>query len=158
MRALYDPLIRYFSRAVRDRTEAEDLAQDVCVRILRRGELETLDHFTAYVFQVADSVLKDRHRRRVVRHSDHEAVFDPETYRDPSPGPEQQLLARDALRTTSILLAQLPERARAVFVLRRLDGLSFAEIARRLGISVSAVEKNMARATRHLIAGARADQ
>jgi RNA polymerase sigma-70 factor (ECF subfamily) len=47
---------------------------------------------------------------------------------------------------------ELPARTRDVFVLRRLEGLPYNEIAKRLGLSVSAVEKHMLRATRHLVA------
>jgi RNA polymerase sigma factor (sigma-70 family) len=48
----------------------------------------------------------------------------------------------------------LPERTRTVFVLRRLEGQSYREISLRLGLSVSAVEKHMLRAVRHLLARA----
>jgi RNA polymerase sigma factor (sigma-70 family) len=50
------------------------------------------------------------------------------------------------------VLLELPERTRQIFVLRRLEGLSYFEIGRRLGVSVSAVEKHMQRAVRHLAA------
>ena len=49
-------------------------------------------------------------------------------------------------------LMKLPERTRAVFLLRRLEGMSYSEIAIRLGVSVSAAEKHMLRAVRHLLA------
>jgi RNA polymerase sigma-70 factor (ECF subfamily) len=47
-------------------------------------------------------------------------------------------------------LLSLPERTRTIFVLSRLEGCGYREIGSRLGISVSAVEKQMARATHHL--------
>ena len=47
-------------------------------------------------------------------------------------------------------LQELPERARTIFVLNRFEELSAAEIARRLGVSVSTVEKDMMRAIAHL--------
>lgn len=155
MSALRPALTRFFQRSVRERADAEDLVQDVFLRIVRRGEMETFEGFTNYAFLTATSVLKDRNRRSVVRHLDRHVSFEPETHSTIVPGPDRELIARDELRSTSIVLAQLPERTRSVFVLRRLDGASFAEIGVRLGISVSSAEKHMLKATRHLIAAAR---
>jgi len=55
-------------------------------------------------------------------------------------------------------LLELPERTRVVFVLRRLENLSYSEIGLRLGLSVSAVEKHMLRAVRHLATRMGADR
>ncbi len=64
------------------------------------------------------------------------------------------LAGREALRRTTQVLMELPERTRHVFILRRLERLSHQEIAVRLGLSVSAIEKHMLRASRHLLAHA----
>ena len=155
--ALRPALTRYFLRAINDRTDAEDLVQEVFLRIVRRGELDSYAGFTSYMFLTADSVLKDRNRRRVVRLAGQHVSFDPDVHTGELPSLDRELDARDELRATSTALAQLPERTRSVFTLRRLDGLSFAEIAARLGISVSAAEKHMLRAMRHLLAATRGD-
>lgn len=155
MAALRPALTRFFLRSVRNAADAEDMVQDVYLRIVRRGELESYEGLVSYAFTTADSVAKDRNRRGVVRHFDRHVPIEPEGIASEDPGPERELLARDELRATSIALAQLPERTRSVFVLRRLDGASFAEIGVRLGISLSAAEKHMLKATRHLLAAMR---
>lgn len=155
MTALRPALTRFFLRSVRETADAEDMVHDVYLRIMRRGEMETFEGFTSYAFQTADSVLKDRNRRNVVKQLDRHVPFEPEAHSTGLPGPDRELIARDELRATSIILAQLPERTRAVFVLRRLDGASFSEIGVRLGISISAAEKHMLKAMRHLVAAAR---
>jgi RNA polymerase sigma-70 factor (ECF subfamily) len=63
-------------------------------------------------------------------------------------------LAKERLRQVSEVLMALPARTRAVFLLRRVEGLRYAEIAIRLRVSVSTVEKEMARATEHLMLNA----
>lgn len=155
LEALHGPLVRYFMRSVRDRTEVDDLVQEVSLRIVRRGELDEYDKFAGYVFQTADSVLKDRHRRRVVRLVDRHVPFDADEHVVSVSGADRGLEARDELRLTSISLARMPEQTRTVFILRRLERLSFAEITVRLGISLSSAEKHMLRATRTLLADCR---
>lgn len=148
-------LLAYFVRAVSDRSEAEDLVQEVYLRIIQRGPLEHSDRLAGYVFRCADSVLKDRHRRRVVRQADRHVEFDHDVHIDAAVPVDREIIARQTLNATGVIIEQLPEMSRAVFLLRRMDELSFGEIAVRLGMSVSTAEKHMLRATRHLIARTR---
>ncbi|HJP68017.1 MAG TPA: sigma-70 family RNA polymerase sigma factor, partial [Sphingomicrobium sp.] len=60
--------------------------------------------------------------------------------------PEETLLARDELQRLGETVADMPARVREVFVLRRIEGLSQRGVAERLGISVSTVEKHLAKA------------
>lgn len=62
------------------------------------------------------------------------------------PSPDAAAVAREELRSLRAALRTLPRRARRVLLLNRLDGLSYAEIAHALGVSVSTVEKDMIRA------------
>ena len=150
--AIRGALTRYFGRHVRDRAEIDDLVQDVFLRIIKRGGSQGLENFDGYVFETAASVLNDRSRRRKVRQADRHLPFDPDLHAQSDLGPDSVLAGRQALRETTVALMELPERTRNVFVLRRLEELSYREIAHRLGLSVSAVEKHMLRAVRHLTA------
>jgi RNA polymerase sigma factor (sigma-70 family) len=67
-----------------------------------------------------------------------------------SPGVAQQVMARQELRMLEQAIAELPEGCRAVLLLRKVELLSHREIAERLGIAVSTVEKQHARALRLL--------
>ena len=144
-------LDRYFSRRLRDRGEIEDLIQEVFLRLAKRGSLEDVDKVGGYVFETASSVLNDRLRRKRSRHeADHEA-FDGQQHGDVDFSPERVLLGKEALVRATAVLLELPERTRMVFVMRRLEGMRYLDIAARLGISVSAVEKHMTRAMAHLV-------
>lgn len=151
-------LTQYFRRRVRDAAEVDDLVQEVFLRLVVRGEGEAVDHVQGYIFQTAASVLADRRRRRIVRHADDHLPFDPEEHGEADFDAEHLLLERERLRSAAVALLALPERTRAIFLLRRLDGFQYAEIATRLGISVSAVEKHMLRAAQHLLANTRDDR
>jgi RNA polymerase sigma factor (sigma-70 family) len=143
-------LIGYFRRRVKDSAEAEDLAQEVFLRMLRRGNVSALEDARAYLFETASSVLVDRARRGAVRHTrDHES-FDPQDHAGEAFPSERVFIGQEALNRASVALLELPERTRTIFVLRRLEGMRYADMAKRLGISVSAIEKHMVRAVAHL--------
>jgi RNA polymerase sigma-70 factor (ECF subfamily) len=150
-RSLRGALARYFRRRLPDANEVDDLVQEVFLRIVRRGNSQDLDRFEGYAFETAASVIKDRFRRRRVRMSASHVAFEPDLHGQTDVSPEQTVLAREALRSTTRAIMALPERTRTIFILRRLEGLSHPEIARRLGLSLSTVEKHIQRAAKHLL-------
>ena len=145
-------LTQYFRRRVHNTAEVDDLVQEVFLRLVVRGEGEAIEHVRGYIFQTAASVLADRHRRRSVRHAHDHVQFDEEVHAEADFDSEHLLVVRETLRSATAALLALPERTRVIFILRRLEGFQYEEIATRLGISVSAVEKHMLRAARHLLA------
>lgn len=146
------PLTGYFRRRVRQQDDVSDLVQEVFVRLSTRGSFDNIENLRGYVFQVAASVLADRQRRRTVRHQDAHVEFDPERMGESEIGPDRILAGRQALKAALAAMDGMPERTRTIFVLRRLEGMRYLEIAERLGLSVSAVEKHMVRAVEHLAA------
>ncbi|WP_454716676.1 RNA polymerase sigma factor [Caulobacter segnis] len=144
-------LLGWLRRRVPDPTEAEDLLQDTFLRVTQREAPEGVTHFEGYLYRTAESVLADRYRRRSVRRADAHVALEPEVHRTEDADALRALLARERLRAVSASLMTLPERTRAVFVLRRLEGLRYGEIATRLKVSLSTVEKDMARAIDHLM-------
>lgn len=149
------PLNSYFRRRTSDATEAEDLTQEVFLRIARRRDQMTLENLEAFVFTIAANLMRDRGRRRAVRGIQVALPFDhvSETL---DRGlvevldPDRVLAGKDDLDRVMAALAELPERTQDIFVLQRIEGMKNREIAEWLGISVSAIEKHMARALAHL--------
>jgi RNA polymerase sigma factor (sigma-70 family) len=78
------------------------------------------------------------------------AAFEPETTPSPAPGVVEQVMARQELHELEQAIQRLPEGCRTVLLLRKVELLSHQEIADRLGIAVSTVEKQHARALRLL--------
>lgn len=150
-RELRGALVSWFRRRIPDASEAEDLTQESFLRISQRAQQDSLVHFEAYLFRTARSVLADRHRRRIARRADAHLALDGEI--DPADETDalRILLAREQLQKVSAVLGTLPERTRLVFVFSRLEGMRYAEIAKRMNISVSAVQKHMLRAIEALV-------
>ena len=147
----YRPALeQYFRRKIRDKNDIDDLVQEVFLRIaVRKGT--AVENVGAYVFQTAASVLADRHRRRTVRHSDDHVEFDTEQHGDCDFDASHILECRQSLEIAIAALQSLPERTRDIFLLRRLDGLAYRDLAIRFNISVSAVEKHMVRAVQRVM-------
>lgn len=138
-------LVRMFSRRTRNPDEADDLVQDVFFRFARlRQHAFSLEKPQAYLRRIAANLLKDR-AKAAVRHSDDlHVVVDEETL----PGIDQQRLleSRDMLRRLEAAILMLRPRTREIFLAHRIEGLSYAEIAERTGLSIKGVEKQMSKA------------
>lgn len=144
-------LLRYFSRRVHASHEVEDLVHDVLVRLVRNRQFADSEGARGYVFETANSVLVDYIRRRSSAGGRAQLALDVEGHEGEDFGPERVLQARQELSLATAILMELPERTRTIFILRRMEGMRFADIAARLGISVSAVEKHMQRAIAKLV-------
>jgi RNA polymerase sigma factor (sigma-70 family) len=146
-------LLAFFLRRVPNAAEAEDLAHDVFLR-LAGVPLEQLRSADAYVFQVAANLLRDRARRWKVR-NDYAAAEvaaaeaeEPETH---ALDPERIETARRSLAALVARLMELPKRTREIFILYRIENVARRDIAQAYGLSLSTVEKEVARATAHLM-------
>ena len=143
-------LLRYFARRLGNEVEIEDLVQQVFERLLKRGDVTGMDNVGGYVFQTASSVFIDHTRHHRTRRATAHEPFDDARHGDADFSPEHVLLGRERLAGAVAVLLELPERTRVIFVLRRLEGMKYLDIAARIGISVSAVEKHMERAVARL--------
>lgn len=150
-------LVKYFTRKCGSPTEAEDLAQDVLERVLRYSRWESAEQAKAYIFKVAVNRWRDHNRLKWRRGTavewDDAAAF----AQIEETSPERVLNSEQELDVVVDALRELSERTRDVFMLDRLEHLKHSEIAGLYGISVSAVEKHVAKAVAHLArrAGAR---
>lgn len=126
---------------------ADDLVQDVWLELKLRPPRERLRDPRLYLYKVAWNVLRKTHRlrrRQPVAHGP-EDLERLNALSSPDAGAE--LTAEQYLEH---LLGQLPPMYAAVLVLCRRDGLSYAEVGERLGISTRSVERHMERVLAHL--------
>jgi RNA polymerase sigma-70 factor (ECF subfamily) len=147
-------LVRWVRQRAESMEHAQDVAHDTFLRLVERAAqpCETAPHEItaaprALLSTIAKGLLIDAARRRAIERAylDALAVMAAQVV----PGPEERHLHLEALLELDRRLAALPARAREVFLLRRLEDLPFAQIAKHMGISLSSVEKAMAQAIRH---------
>ncbi|HZF43644.1 MAG TPA: RNA polymerase sigma factor [Sphingomonadaceae bacterium] len=139
-------LTRYVARRVGCREEAADLVHDAFSRFLKlcRGQPSAVERPAAYLHQVTRNLIRDRARSDVRRAAHLRIVENSESV--PGPDPQHLLETRDMLRRLEAAMLKLKPKTREIFMAHRLDGMSYAEIAQRTGLSVKGVEKQMSKA------------
>jgi RNA polymerase sigma-70 factor (ECF subfamily) len=130
-------------------TTADDVAQDVCLALLRAlpRYRDQGRPFTAFVYAIAAHKVADA-QRAAVRGPGPTPTFPDRP--DAAPGPEQQAMSTDLARRLSVLLAQLPEQQREIVLLRVAAGLSAEEVGVIVGMSAAAVRVYQSRALARL--------
>jgi RNA polymerase sigma factor (sigma-70 family) len=146
----YRPILaRFFQKRIQPQCDVDDLIQEVFARLTRRGDLGGVTHIEGYIFQVAANLIRERARERAVREVSLDRFGSEAIAEDFSS--ERILLGKEAITQVYAALHELPQRTRNAFLLHRFEDLKHAEIAQRLGISVSTVEKDIMRAMTHLM-------
>lgn len=144
-RSLQRPVLDHVRRKVRSLSDAEDIAQESWLKASDALGVSAVGNMRAYLFRIARNLTIDHYRRNARRIED--SVPDEVVVQiaDPMPTPESQVITRDELRRVDAMLRVLPERAREVYRLSRIEEMSFAEIGRKLGISRQSVQEQMVR-------------
>jgi RNA polymerase sigma factor (sigma-70 family) len=142
----HEPQLRaWLSRRNLGGLEIEDVIQETYTRLVAADSVAHIHDAKSYTFQIAASLVIDHFRRmKVVPISSVPDLDYLEVVSD-EPSPERQVIDRDELNRLAQMIASLPGKVRDVFTLRRVHGLPQREVARRLGLSESTVEKHMAR-------------
>ena len=143
-----DRLFHYLQRRTRDATRAEDLMQQTLLHMHRaRGSYDSNRGVFPWMYAIAHNLVVDAARRGA-----HETAWDPDGG-TPTNEPacaegaaDEQLIGLQLEKQIAVVLTGLPERQRAAFELVRHEGLSYAEAAEALSVSVSAVTALLHRA------------
>jgi RNA polymerase sigma-70 factor (ECF subfamily) len=145
-------MVAYAGRYVRDRERAEELAQEVFVRVYRTREYRPDASFRTWLYRVATNVCLNELRRgeHKQRMESLDAVGDDARPRElaapADASPEARVSGRELASRLQSCLDALPENQRAAFVMARYEGLPHTEIADALGTSVPSVKSLIHRA------------
>lgn len=141
-------LARMLGPRVRDSEAIADLLQDAFTRLSSAAGTRQPDRPAAYLQRIVRNLVVDRARR--ARHERAFIPLDESALPSIAPEQEQAVALGDLMRRYRAALATLTPHTRRVFLMHRVDELTYREIARRLGISVATVEYHMSRALVHL--------
>lgn len=153
-----DDLVRFFAARLRSMTAAEDLVQDLYIRVASLEPGDRVENPSAYLYRLASNLMLDRlrsDRRSGARDSawlqgqrleiGGESIVD-------EPSAEQSVAARQKLAQVARAIADLPPKTKRAFELHKLEGLTQEETARALGVSRKTVEKQISAALQRLVA------
>lgn len=123
--------------------DLDDVVQETYAVLAGLPSVEDIGNPASYAFQVAHSIVLQQLRRARVVSIETIADWERLGQSDEQPSPEREVVARDELQQIMTEVRALPPRCRQVFLLRKMEGLSQREIARRLGIAEGTVEKQI---------------
>jgi len=141
-------LFEWLRHRLRHSDNAADLAQDTFLYVLGKPDnIHELRQPRAWLSTIAKGLWVDKLRRQSLEQAYLAALINlPEAE---APSLEERLILLETLAAIDALLDGLPTKARHAFLLSRLEGLGYREIAQRLNVTVSSVEKYIASAIRH---------
>jgi RNA polymerase sigma-70 factor (ECF subfamily) len=147
-RAHYAHLVAFGQGMLRDRSSAEDVAQEVMLELWRRrADLAIQESLRAYLLRATRNRALNQ-----LRHADVQRRAEPHLVTDEAVAAtgSAQLVAAELREALASAVAELPPACREVFELSRGRGLRYVDIATTLGISVKTVESQMGKALKHL--------
>ena len=152
------PVLNYFVRMVRDRALAEDLTQEVFLRVYQARERYQPDaRFTTWLYRIATNLalnaLRDRKNEKLTETTDRQqgeegGILDRTP--DERPTVEQQMVESDRQRLIRDAIGDLPEKQRAAVILHKYQEVDYRQIASVLRVSESAVKSLLFRAYENL--------
>lgn len=147
----------FLTRLCGDASTAEDIMQDLYVRVHTLPMDGDIREPLAFLFRMANNLYLNRlraqasHRARDTAWQDLHPYIESLSEADASPNAENAVASRQELMHVIAALGTLPEKTQTIFRLNRFEGLTQTEVARRLDISISSVEKHLSRALKYLM-------
>lgn len=137
-------------RILNDKARAEDVVQDVFLKLWqKREEISVTENLPAYLSRAvtnhAINIYKQQYRK-LIEHADEHA----EQIDTPHSEADNSLLTAELSQKIDLAISTMPDSSRGVFMLSRFEDMSYKEISERLEISIKTVEKHMTNALKHL--------
>ena len=139
-------LVRFLSAKLPSIQDAQEVAQEAYVRMLRLDEPHTISHLQAYLFKIATNIAIDRIRQRNRRPEapDFEGII--ATVRCPSPLPDEKVEVKQKIAQIKDIIKELPPKCRLAFLLYKFKGMPYRDIARQMNLTESMIRKYVLRA------------
>lgn len=128
---------------------AADLAQETALRLYLRSQQAVIEHPHALAIHIATRLAIDHARKHAVRARYQDRTTAPLVVTSEQSGPEEVVAARQRLEHLAGALSELPQACQTALMLCAMEGLTYTEVAKRLGISKRMVAKHLARALAH---------
>jgi RNA polymerase sigma-70 factor (ECF subfamily) len=142
-------VVRYLRRRGASYEDACDLAQEAYMRLLRYEGASDVVSPPAMLFRIAGNIAAD-HLRAAARQAGRQVELGEDDLESSEPSAERELSAEQHVTAIEGAIAELSPRCRSIFLMSRVDGLTYEQVAVRVGISVKAVEKHVSTALSRL--------
>ncbi|MFK3707274.1 RNA polymerase sigma factor [Klebsiella sp. NPDC088457] len=147
------PLLAYLKSQLHDAQLADDLMQESFARLTEHYPQGKIQDSESYLFRTARNLLFDHYRQLQRRQTTAFSADEMAHFPSGDPNAEQRAIDQQQAERIIVQLMTLPERTQTIFRLSRFEGVAQADIAQRLGVSLSTVEKHLAQALAALLCG-----
>jgi len=137
-------LKRYLARFIHRREDIEDMAQETYLRAYKATQTRWIEFPKAYLFKVARTVALTELSKKMYQLTDYLEDM-PAEEPGSDGGVDEEVIAEQKVALYCDAIAGMPPQCRRVFLMRKVQGLSHKEISTKLGITISAVERNITR-------------
>ncbi|HEV2682530.1 MAG TPA: RNA polymerase sigma factor [Rhodanobacter sp.] len=146
IRQHYRNLVHFLRRRTATEQDAEDAAQESMAKLLRYRESEPASAWKRLLYRIAVNVANDQFRVGITHSSKEHVTLDEQEISASEHSPEEHAAYEQEVARLTRAILELPPKCQRVYLLKRVHGLSRAQIAERCGISVKMVEKHLATA------------
>ena len=143
-------LIRFFQTRLRSADDASDLVQETMLRFLRAADQGRIDESQPYLRRIAGNLLRDHIERGSTLISRNSTSLIEDMEGPIGTDPHRALEGREELQHWDEVLSRLKPKTREIFLLSRVDGWSYKEIASHYGMTIWGVKKHMMKAIAHV--------
>ena len=133
----------YLRRHLNSKEDIEDVSQEVYLRLIKLNERNEIDASLALLCKIASNLIIDRFRSQRIRQTHAHAPIDECELKSPDASPEEVVKSREWMVVLRDTLYSLNEDCRTAFILHRFKGLTYRQIAKKMGISKGMVSKHI---------------
>jgi len=142
----HSALLNFLRPRLRVAEDAADIAQETYIRMMQYEGSREIRSPSSMLFRIAINVTNDLGRAEQVRRVADQCRFDDLELVSEHPSPEREVAASQDLEILYDVIAKLPPKCRKVFLLSRVQNLTYPQIAAQCGISIKMVEKHVSHA------------
>ncbi|MBW2368645.1 MAG: sigma-70 family RNA polymerase sigma factor [Deltaproteobacteria bacterium] len=136
-------LRKYLKRHLNSKEDVDDISQEVYLRIIKLCERNEIKPSLSLLCTIASNILIDRFRSQRLRQAQAHISTDEVQLKSPLPSPEEMLRSKEWVSELMDVLNSLGKDCRHAFILHRFKGLTYGEIAKKMGISKGMVSKHI---------------
>ena len=139
-------LLNFLHRRLSSQEDAEEAAQDAFMRLLRYQDSKPAFAWRFLLYRIASNVAIDHARHAKSRHAAQHVSLDELAIASSVPSQERVVSGQQELALLQAAILDLPPKCKQVFLLNRVHGMSYAQVAAHCSISVKMVEKHIRKA------------
>lgn len=143
-------LVHFLRRRMPTEDDAQDATQESMTRMLRYGKSEPASSWKPLLYRIATNIACDQARVRSSHCTVNHVSIDADELPSGEPGADDMIAEEQELALLEKAIMELPLKCRQVFLLHRMEGKTYVEIARSFGISEKMVEKHISKALARL--------